>query len=119
MSAAKEPEGELSPVAGACAAVLLAGAGAGVLFVIDEGLGILTVVSVGTVALWRSARRMSDWSATPPPQEERPSCRECAAHTLLSVTPLKGRKGMLIYTSAPPDRPSYTHVHIAEGVTDR
>lgn len=119
MSKQTGPEGELSPVAGACAAVLLAVAGEGVLFAVDEGLGILSVVTVGTVALWRSARRMSDSSATPPPQKGRPSCRECAGHELVSVTPLAGRKGMLIYTSAPPDRPNYTHVHIAEGVTDQ
>ncbi|WP_075662238.1 hypothetical protein [Streptomyces acidiscabies] len=119
MGAAKEPAEDGSPVAGACVLIVLGGVAVAAAFAVDEAAGILTVVTAGTVALWRSARRMSDSSATPPPREGRPSCRECAGHTLLSVTPLAGRKGMSIYTSAPPDRPAYTHVHIAEEATDR
>jgi hypothetical protein len=118
MGAAKEPE-ETSPAAGACVLVALAGAALGAAFAIDEALGVLTVVSTGGVAVWWSARhRVSDSSATPPPPPARPSCRECAGHTLLSVTPLEGQKGMSIYTSAPPDRPNYSHVHIAKEATD-
>lgn len=74
---------------------------------------VYLVPVVWAVGAWQ----MSDWSATPPPEEGRPSCRECAGHELVSVTPLESQKGMLIYTSAPPDRPNYTHVHIAEKVT--
>ncbi|MBZ3909411.1 hypothetical protein [Streptomyces acidiscabies] len=118
MSKASEEAEEPSRASGACALAVLGGVVVAVAFAIDEAAGVLFVVTAGTAALWRSARRMSDSSATPPPQKGRPTCRECAGHTLLGVTPLEGQKGMSIYTSAPPDRPSYTHVHIAEGVTD-
>ncbi|MET9965440.1 hypothetical protein ABZZ80_05815 [Streptomyces sp. NPDC006356] len=67
---AEEPEetGEgRSPAAGACVLVVLAGVLVAVAFAIDEAVGVLLVVVAGTVALWRSARRMSDSSATPPP----------------------------------------------------
>ncbi len=105
-------EEEPSRAAGACVLVVLGGVVVAVLFAIDEAVGVLGVVLAGTVALYRTARRVSDSSAPPPPEEERPSCRECAGHTLVSVTPSGGQKGMLIYTSAPPDRPNHTHVHV-------
>lgn len=70
--------------------------------------GIYALPLAWAIGAWQ----MSDSSATPPPQEERPSCRECAGHTLISVTPSGGQKGMLIYTSSPPDRPNHTHVHV-------
>jgi hypothetical protein len=109
---AKEPE-ETSRVAGGCVLVTLGGTAAAAAFAVDEAVGVLGVVAVGWVALWRSARRrVSDSSATPPPEEGRPSCRECAGHGLVSVTPSETQKGMLIYTSAPPDRPNHTHVHV-------
>lgn len=112
----EELEEERSPVAGACVLVLLGGVVVAVAFAIDEAVGVLFVVVSGAVALWRSARRrVSDSSATPPPQEGRPSCRECAGHDLVSVAPLEGQKGMLIYKTAPPDRPSHTHIHLAPG----
>lgn len=116
---AEEPEGEPSRAAGACVLVVLGGVVVGVAFAVDEAVGILTVVAAGAVALWRSARRVSDSSAPPPPEEGRPSCSECAGHELVSVTPLEGQKGMLIYKTAPPDRPNHTHVHIVEDETER
>lgn len=111
----EEPEGEPSRVAGGCVLVVLAGVVVAAAFAVDEAAGVLLVVVVGVVALYRSARRMSGLSATPPPQEGRPSCSECAGHELLSVTPLGGQKGMLIYSIADPDRPNHTHVHVGRG----
>jgi hypothetical protein len=106
---AEEPEEEPSRVAGACVLVVLAGVAVAVAFAIDQAVGVLFVVAAGVVALWRSVRRTAN--PAPPPQEERPSCRECAAHELVGV---KAQKGMLIYTSAPTDRPNHTHVHVVK-----
>ena len=120
MSADEEAEEQPSRAAGACVLVVLAGVLVAVAFAIDEAVGVLFVVAAGAFALWRSARRMSDSSAPPPPEEGRPSCSECAGHELVGVTPSQTQKGMLIYTSAPPDRPNHTHVHIVQGeVSDR
>lgn len=111
----EEPSEEPSRTAGACVLVFLGGVVVAAAFAIDEAVGVLLVVIAGAVALWRSARRVSDSSATPPPQEGRPSCRECAGHELVSVAPLEGQKGMLIYKTAAADRPSHTHIHVAPG----
>lgn len=117
MSADQESE-ERSPLAGACVLVALAGVVVAIAFAIDEAVGVLLVVAAGTVALWRSVRRTAN--PAPPPAGERPSCRECAGHELLSVTPLTGsQKGMCMYTSASPDSPNRTHVHITGEVSDR
>lgn len=62
-----EPEEERSRAAGACVLVVLAGVVVAVLFAIDEAVGVLALVISGGVALYRSARHMSDSSATPPP----------------------------------------------------
>jgi hypothetical protein len=108
-----EPE-EPSRAAGACVLVVLTGVVTAVVFATSATVGVLALWVVGVLLLWRSARRrMSDSSATPPPQEDRPSCDECAGHELVSVAPLEGRKGMLIYTTAAPGQPNYTHIHIA------
>ncbi|NEA67535.1 hypothetical protein [Streptomyces sp. SID12488] len=105
---------EPSRTAGACVLVILAGAVTAVVFAASPTVGVLALWAVGAGLLWRTARRrMSDSSATPPPQEDRPSCDECAGHELVSITPLEGQKGMLIYTTAVPDRPNHTHIHIA------
>lgn len=64
MSAEEQP----SRAAGACVLVVLAGVLVAVAFAIDEAFGVLLVVVSGAVALWRSARRLSDSSATPPPE---------------------------------------------------
>lgn len=111
--AAEEPE-ERSALAGAVVVVLLLAVVFGALFAWSDAVGILATVAACTAAVWWSVtRRVSDSSAPPPPGEQRPSCRECAGHTLIGVAPLEGQKGMLIYKSAPPDRPNHTHVHIA------
>ncbi|MFM9604264.1 hypothetical protein [Streptomyces turgidiscabies] len=117
MAAKEKPEEtpeEPSRTAGACVLVVLTSAATAALFALSPTVGVLALWAVGTLLLWRSARRrMSDSSATPPPQEDRPSCDECAGHELVSVTPLEGQKGMLIYETAVPDRPNHTHIHIA------
>ncbi|MCZ9340145.1 hypothetical protein NGM37_20500, partial [Streptomyces sp. TRM76130] len=106
-----------SRAAGACVLVALAGAVVAVAFAVDEAVGVLLVVVSATVALWRTARRrVSDSSAPPPPGEDRPSCRECAGHELVDVTPSQTQKGMLIYKTSPPGRPHETHIHMARGV---
>ena len=113
---AEQPE-ESSRAAGACVLVVLGGVVVAAAFAIDEAVGVLLVVVAGTFALWRSVRRTAN--PAPPPGDDRPSCRECAGHELLSVTPLKGaQKGMLIYTSAAPDAPNRTHVHIVGEVNE-
>ncbi|MFD4257734.1 hypothetical protein ACFWR9_08880 [Streptomyces sp. NPDC058534] len=107
-----EPE-QRSTIAGAVVMVALIAVVFGVLFAWSDAAGILGVVVASTVATWWSVtRRVSDSSAPPPPGEDRPSCRECAGHTPLSATPSQTQKGMWIYTSAPPDRPNHTHVHV-------
>ncbi|KUN34817.1 hypothetical protein AQJ30_27490 [Streptomyces longwoodensis] len=70
--------------------------------------GIYALPVVWAIGAWQ----MSDTSATPPPPSARPSCRECAGHELVNVTPLEGQKGMLIYTSAESEESNKTHVHI-------
>ena len=104
-----------SPAAGGCVLTILVSAITAAVFAASHEAGILTVWAVGGVLLIRSARHrmVSDMPATPPPGEERPSCGECAGHELVSVTPLEGQKGMLIYSSAPADRPNHTHIHLA------
>ncbi|MFF7561944.1 hypothetical protein ACFZB4_18475 [Streptomyces pseudovenezuelae] len=109
---AAEPVEEPSRAAGACVLVVLAGIVVAAAFAFDEAAGVLLVVVAGAVALYRSVRRTAN--PAPPPGVERPSCRECAGHELLDV---KGQKGMLIYTSAPPDRPNHTHVHVVRQET--
>ncbi|WP_330349259.1 hypothetical protein [Streptomyces sp. NBC_00582] len=63
MAAEEEP----SRAAGACVLVVLGGVLVAVLFAVDEAVGVLGVVLAGTVALYRSARRVSDSSTPPPP----------------------------------------------------
>lgn len=62
-----EPPEEPSRTAGACVLVVLAGVVTAVVFALSPTAGVLSVWVVGVVALWRSARRLSDSSATPPP----------------------------------------------------
>lgn len=110
--AADEEIEEPSRAAGACVLVVLGGLVDAVAWAVDEAAGVLLLVAVGWFALWRSVRHTAN--PAPPPGVERPSCRECAGHELLSVTPLAGaQKGMLIYTSASPDAPNRSHIHIA------
>ncbi|TRV72559.1 hypothetical protein FKN01_29660 [Streptomyces sp. 130] len=115
---APEPEEEQEPsrAGGALVLTVLAGAGLGGVYAASPAVAVGVVWVVGAGALWKAARRgaVSDSSATPPPPPTRPSCRECAGHTLISATPLEGQKGMLIYKSAPADRPNHTHIHVQE-----
>jgi hypothetical protein len=69
MSAEEEP----SQAAGACVLVTLGGGATAVLFAISPDVGVLLVWLVGAIALRRSARRMSDSPATPPPRGATPS----------------------------------------------
>ena len=111
----EEPD-ERSPLAGGCVLIVLGGVPIAALWALSDVAGVLAVWVVGAAAVWWSARRrVSDSSATPPPGEGRPSCRECAGHTLVGVTPSETQKGMLIYKSAPPDRPNHTHIHMVQG----
>ncbi|MEW2610249.1 hypothetical protein AB0937_08565 [Streptomyces sp. NPDC047880] len=114
--AARDEVEEPSRVAGAVVLVALGGGALAVLFALAVEAGVLAVWVAAVVAVWWSARRrVSDSSATPPPQPDRPSCRECAGHELVEVTPSETQKGMLIYKSAPPDRPNHTHIHMVQG----
>lgn len=111
-----EPEEvpERSAAAGAVVFTILGTGAVGGIVAVSSTVGVLGLWAVGTGALWWAMRRpVSDSSAPPPPREERPSCDECAGHSLIGVTPLEGQKGMLIYKSAPPDRPNHTHIHLA------
>jgi hypothetical protein len=65
MSADEEP----SKAAGACVLVALGSAGLAAIWAASPEAGILTVWTVGTVALWRTARRTTsvDDAATPSP----------------------------------------------------
>ncbi len=56
-----------SGAAGGCVLVVLGGAVAGAVFAVSEVAGVLAVWVVGAAVLYRSARRTSDSSATPPP----------------------------------------------------
>jgi hypothetical protein len=113
--AAGEPE-QRSAAAGGCVLVVLGGVPLAVCWALSDAAGILAVWVAGVAAVWWSARRrVSVSSAPPPPGEDRPSCRECAGHELVGVTPSQTQKGMLIYKSAPPDRPNHTHIHMVQG----
>ncbi|WP_060888670.1 hypothetical protein [Streptomyces scabiei] len=112
-------EEEPSRAAGGCVLLALGGGATAVVFAVSPEAGVLSLWVVGALVVWRSARRrMSDSSATPPPEEGRPSCSECAGQELVSVTPSETQKGMLIYGYALPDRPNHTHVHLASGVKE-
>jgi len=117
-----EPEDEREPsrAAGGCVLVALVGLALAVVFARSSTAGVITVWVVGMAAVWRAARRrMSDSSATPPPEERTPSCDECAGQELLSVTPSESQKGMLIYSFALAKRPGHTHLHITKDANDQ
>lgn len=66
MSDCEVPEGR-SGAAGGCVLVVLGAGATAAVFAVSEVAGVLTVWFVGVLALYRSARRMSDSRATPPP----------------------------------------------------
>lgn len=108
----EEPSGA-GPMAGAVVLTVLGTGAAGGIVAVSQPIGILGLWAIGTGALWWALRRpVSDSSAPPPPGGDRPSCDECTGHSLIGVTPLEGQKGMLIYKSAPPNRPNHTHIHL-------
>lgn len=110
MAADDEP----SRAAGGCVLVVLAGAVVAAAFAVDEAVGVLLVVGAGWAALWRSARRMPDSSATPPPGDAPPLDSEEAGHSVTGDTTLVHREGMLIYLTPDPDNPVRTHVRVEQ-----
>ncbi|MEU7718179.1 hypothetical protein [Streptomyces tibetensis] len=72
---------EPSRAAGGCVLVVLGSVAVAAAFAVDEAVGVLGVAAVGWVALWRSARRMSVSSATPPPPLTAPSGDEYAVES--------------------------------------
>ncbi|MEW2570479.1 hypothetical protein [Streptomyces sp. NPDC047070] len=109
-------EEEPSRAAGACVLAVLVGIVVAVSFAVSDAAGVLFVWGAGLAVLWWRVRRMSDKSATPPPERGHPSCRKCAGQSPLSVTPSETQKGMLIYSFDLPKRPGHTHLHIVEEV---
>ncbi|MEU3620619.1 hypothetical protein ABZ725_51545 [Streptomyces sp. NPDC006872] len=92
MAADEEP----SRTAGGCVLAVLAGAAAAALFAVDEALGVLTLVTVGWVAVWRSARRrMSDSSATPPPRGADPESDDAARRRLARARGVHDPNGVM------------------------
>lgn len=60
-----------SKAAGACVLVVLGGVALAVVWAASPEAGVLTVWGVGTIALWKAARKpVSDSSATPPAPPE-------------------------------------------------
>ncbi|MEV6752367.1 hypothetical protein [Streptomyces sp. NPDC051214] len=71
MMAKEEPveePGEPSRTAGGCVLLVLAVVLVAVVFMVSPTVGLLALWAVGTLLLWRAARRMSVSSATPPPR---------------------------------------------------
>lgn len=103
---------EPSRAAGGCVLVVLGGVVVAVLFAVDEAVGVLGVTAAGTVALWRSARRLSDSSATPPPEAAPLLDGERAVQELADGTTLVTREGMSIFLKDDPRNPTRTHVRV-------
>ncbi|MEU0343161.1 hypothetical protein ABZ092_30485 [Streptomyces bobili] len=106
------PEEEPSRAAGGCVLVVLGGALVAVAFAVDEAAGVLLVVASGAVALWRSARRLSVSSATPPPGDAPLLDGERAVQELADGTTLVNREGMSIFLKDDPRTPGRTRVRV-------
>lgn len=105
-------EEESSGAAGGCVLVVLGGIAVAALFAVDEAAGVLGVTAAGTVALWRSAHRLSVSSAPPPPGEAPAVDGERAVQELADGTTLVTREGMSIFLKDDPDSPVRTHVRV-------
>ncbi|MGW3650231.1 hypothetical protein [Streptomyces sp. NPDC000878] len=90
----EEPEEEPSRAAGGCVLVVLAGVTVAAVFVASPTVGILSLWIVGALLLWRSARRMSDSSATPPPEGVAPSGDVFAVGEPVVTRVVKGPEGV-------------------------
>lgn len=101
--AEKEPEG--SPAAGACVLVVLGGGVAAGVFAASPTAGVLSVWGVGAAALWRAARRrVSDSSATPPPEGATPTVRVLPGQRDSRGIRRVTREGMTIFYDDTEDR---------------
>lgn len=107
-------EEESSGAAGGCVLVVLGGAATAALFAVDEAVGVLGVTAAGTFALWRSARRLSDSSATPPLGGAPLLGGERTVQELADGTTLVRREGMSIFLKADPASPVRTHVRVEQ-----
>lgn len=96
--AEEEPE-ESSGTAGACVLVVLAAVVVAVTFRLSATVAVLTLWLAGVLALWRSARRMSDSSATPPPRGAAPSADVFAGETgeIARVVPIAEGVGFILH----------------------
>lgn len=105
--AAKEPE-EPSRAAGGCVLVLLGGALVAVAFAVDEAAGVLLVVAVGAVALYRSARRKGPDLALPSPTVA-PSRNDVSADELRKAARAAyDPNGVMCIVHAPRETPNQT-----------
>jgi hypothetical protein len=94
-----EEEPGRSRAAGACVLVVLAVVVVAVVFALSPAAGVLAVWVIGTLALWRAARRMSDSSATPPPRVVAASGDVYAGETnkIARVVPIAGGVGCILH----------------------
>lgn len=81
-------------MAGACVLVVLAGVVVAVVFAVSPTAGVLALWAAGAVLLWRAARRMSDSSATPPPEGVAPSGDVFAVGEPVVTRVVKGPEGV-------------------------
>jgi hypothetical protein len=81
MGARENAAVEPSRAAGGCVLAVLGGVAVAAAFAVDEAVAVLGVAVGGWVALWRSARRLSVSSATPPPPLAAPSGDEYAVES--------------------------------------
>ncbi|MDX2679280.1 hypothetical protein [Streptomyces soliscabiei] len=91
MAAEEEP----SRAAGGCVLVVLAGVATALAFAVDEAVGVLAVVLAAWAALYRSARRMSDSPATPPPRGVAPESEEAARRRLTKARGVQDPNGVM------------------------
>jgi hypothetical protein len=93
-----EPDPEPEPrsaAAGACVLVVLVGLAVAVLFAVSKVAAVLALWVAGGFLLWRSARRMSDSSATPPPRGVAPESDEAARRRLRKARGVMDPNGVM------------------------